>query len=408
MNKLTIDDVGLKGKKVLIRVDFNVPLTKDCKVADDRRIQAALPSIRKVIESGGRAILMSHLGRPKGKKKSEFTLAPVAERLQELLEQPVKFAPDCVGPEVEQMAAELKDGEVMLLENVRFYPEEEGKKEGEKMSDDDRAWFIEGIAKLGDVYIDDAFGTAHRKHASMFGVPEKLGGGAAGYLMQKELDYFAKAFDNPTRPVVAILGGVKVSDKILVIDNLMKKVDTLLIGGAMAYTFLKAEGIEVGNSLVEADLIEKAKDILKSAKERGVKLLLPVDHKCSDVLPESGQKVEVTTTDGESIPVGLMGLDIGPKTLEMYSKEIANAKTVVWNGPMGVFENAEFAAGTYGIAKAAAESNAVTVVGGGDSASAAKKSGYADKLDHISTGGGASLELMEGKLLPGVAALTNK
>lgn len=408
MNKLTIDDLDLKGKRVLVRVDFNVPLTEDREVADDRRIQAALPTIKKVIESGGRSILMSHLGRPNGKKKPEFSLAPTVKCLEQLLGQPVKFASDCVGPEVEKMAAELQDGEVMLLENVRFYPEEEGKKEGEKMSDAERAWFIDGIAKLGKVYIDDAFGTAHRKHATMFGVPQKLGGGAAGYLMQKELDYFAKAFDNPTHPVVAILGGIKVSDKLLVIDNLMKKVDTLLIGGAMTYTFLKARGVQVGNSLVEEDLLDKAKDILSSAKNRGVKFLLPIDHKCSDKLPSGSEKVEVTTTDREEIPAGLMGLDIGPKTIELYCKEIAAAKTVVWNGPMGVFESPEFSAGTFAVAKAAAESDAVTVVGGGDSASAAKKSGYADQLDHISTGGGASLELMEGKLLPGVAALTDK
>ena len=278
MRKQTIDDLNLTGKRVLMRVDFNVPLTTDKKVDNDKRIVAALPSIKKVIESNGKAILMSHLGRPKGKVNSEFSLAPVADHLGQLLGKKVAFAPDCVGTEVEKMVADMQDGDVLLLENLRFHPEEEGKKDGEKMSKEDRAWFIDGLAKLADLYVDDAFGTAHRAHASMSGVPEKLQQGAAGYLLQKELEYFAKVFDNPEKPLLAILGGAKVSDKILVIDNLLEKVDSLIIGGAMAYTFLKAKGIPVGTSRVEEDFVEKAKEYLAKAVDKKVTLLLPVDH----------------------------------------------------------------------------------------------------------------------------------
>lgn len=406
MNKQTIDDLDLRGKRVLMRVDFNVPLANNT-VADDKRIVAALPSIRKVIRDGGKAILMSHLGRPKGKANPEFSLAPVAERLSGLLAKNVAFAPDCVGEEVEKMAADMNDGDVLLLENLRFHPEEEGKKDGEKMSKDDRQWFIDGLAKLADLYVDDAFGTAHRAHASMAGVPEKLGQGAAGYLLQKELEYFAKVFDNPQKPFLAILGGAKVSDKILVIDNLLNKVDSLMIGGAMAYTFLKAKGVAVGSSRVEEDFVERAKEYLAKAEEKGVTFLLPVDHIVAAEFP-SGDSGAGEVTEGVDIPDGKMGLDIGPKTLDLYKAEVAKSKTIVWNGPMGVFEVSGFDKGTYGLAEAIAMSDAISVVGGGDSASAAKKSGYGDKFSHISTGGGASLELMEGKVLPGVAALTGK
>lgn len=407
MKKLTIDDIDLKGKRVLVRVDFNVPLTEDKKVADDKRIVAALPTIQKVINDGGKAILMSHLGRPKGQVKPEFSLAPVAERLSELLDQAVAFAPDCVGDEVESLVGDMKDGDVVLLENLRFHPEEEGKKDGEKMSDKDRQWFIDGLAKLADLYVDDAFGTAHRAHASMAGVPQKLGQGAAGYLLQKELEYFAKVFENPERPLLAILGGAKVSDKIMVIDNLLEKVDSLIIGGAMAYTFLKAKGVDVGTSRVEEEFVDKAKDYFTKAEANNVTLLLPVDHIVAEEFPK-GESGEGDVTDGEAIPAGKMGLDIGPKTLQRYKEEVAKSKTIVWNGPMGVFEVKGFDTGTYGLAEAIAQSDAVSVVGGGDSASAAKKSGYGDQFGHISTGGGASLELMEGKTLPGVAALTDK
>lgn len=408
MAKLSIDDLNMKGKRVLIRVDFNVPLTDDKKVADDKRIVAALPTIKKVVADGGKAILMSHLGRPDGEKKLEYSLKPCAEALAKLLEKPVAFAPDCVGPEVEKMVAAMNDGDVLLLENVRFYPEEEGKKSGAKMSKEERQWFIDALAKLGDLYVDDAFGTAHRAHATMAGLPLKLGQGASGYLMTKELDYFAKVFDNPQKPLLAILGGAKVSDKILVIENLLNKVDALIIGGAMAYTFLKAKGVAVGTSRVEADFVEKAKEYLATAKAKGVTLLLPVDHVIAAEFPGAGKEVKATTTSAEVIPDGQMGLDIGPKTTDLFCKEIAKSKTIIWNGPMGVFEVAGFEKGTYAVAKAMAESGAVTVIGGGDSASAVKKAGVAKQMSHVSTGGGASLELMEGKVLPGVAALTDK
>lgn len=407
MNKQTIDDLDLKGKRVLIRVDFNVPLTEDKKVADDKRIVAALPSIKKVINDGGKAILMSHLGRPKGKVKPELSLIPVAERLHELVNKPVTFAHDCVGKEVEKIVASMKNGDVVLLENLRFHPEEEGKKEGEKMTSEERQWFIDGLAKLADLYINDAFGTAHRAHASMSGVPEKLGQGAAGYLLQKELDYFSRVFDNPKRPLLAILGGAKVSDKIQVIDNLLEKVDSLVIGGAMAYTFLKAKGVNVGNSRVEENFVDKAKEYVQKAKENDVTLLLPVDHIVADHFPE-GESEQGEVTQNEEIPDGKMGLDIGPKTIDLYKTEVTKAKTVVWNGPMGVFEVKGFDKGTFALAETIAKSDTISVVGGGDSASAAKKSGFGNMFSHISTGGGASLELMEGKVLPGVAALTDK
>lgn len=407
MKKLSIDDLNLKGKRVLVRVDFNVPI-KANQVSDDTRIVAALPTIKKVIQSGAKAILMSHLGRPKGQKKAEFSLAPVAPVVEKLLGKPVKFVPDCVGAEVEQAVAAMKEGDVLLLENLRFYPEEEGKKGDVKLGDAERAWFIDGLARLADVYISDAFGTAHRKHASMYGVPKKLGQGAAGYLMQKEIDYFAKVMEAPEHPFIAVLGGAKVSDKIPVIENLLKKVDGLIIGGAMAYTFLKAKGLQVGASLVEEELVEKTRELLATAEQKGADLLLPVDHLCASEFPEGDKQVTVITTKDASIAEGLKGLDIGPKTIDLYTKKLKTAKTIIWNGPMGVFESKQFSAGTFAVAKALAESKAVTVIGGGDSVSAINQSGYADKVSHISTGGGASLELLEGKAMPGVEALTNK
>lgn len=408
MKKMTIDDLDLQGKRVLVRVDFNVPLTDDGTVGDDKRIVAALPTIKKVIHDGGKAILMSHLGRPKGKMKPELSLKPVAEHLSNLLNQNVGFAPDCVGDKTEQMVSRMNNGDVLLLENLRFHPEEEGKKDGEKMSKDDRQWFIDGLAKLAELYVDDAFGTAHRAHASMSGVPEKLGQGAAGYLLQKELDYFSKVFDNPDRPLMAILGGVKISDKLNVIENLMKRVDALFIGGAMAYTFLKAQGIPVGDSLVEEDFLDKAKELLQSAEKKNLGFFLPADHIIATEMPKADHPVDGKVTDDASIDEGYMGLDIGAKTIEKYRNELQKAKTIVWNGPMGVFEVKGFDKGTRAIAETLAQSNAVTVIGGGDSASAVKKFGFAAEMSHISTGGGASLELMEGKELPGVSALSDK
>ncbi len=408
MNKQTIDDLSLKGQRVLVRVDFNVPLTSDGKVGDDKRIVAALPTIKKVIDEGGKAILMSHLGRPKGKVKPEFSLKPVAEHLSSLLDKPVAFATDCVGEEAETIVDNMKEGDITLLENLRFHPEEEGKKDGEKMTEEDRQWFIDGLSKLADLYIDDAFGTAHRNHASMAGVPRKLGQGAAGYLLQKELDYFTKVFDKPDRPLMAILGGAKISDKLQVIENLLERVDALFIGGAMAYTFLKAKDYSVGNSMVEEDFISKAKELLGVAKDKGVGFYLPLDHVVAAEFPSGDKDVKGTVTKDASIDDGYMGLDIGPKTIELYRTELGKAKSIVWNGPMGVFEVKGFEKGTFTIAETLANSDATTVIGGGDSASAAKKSGLSEKMSHISTGGGASLELMEGKTLPGVAALSEK
>jgi phosphoglycerate kinase len=408
MNKQTIDDLSLKGQRVLVRVDFNVPLTSDGNVGDDKRIVAALPTIKKVIDEGGKAILMSHLGRPKGKVKPEFSLKPVAEHLSSLLDKPVAFAPDCVGKDAETIVKGMKEGDVTLLENLRFHPEEEGKKDGEKMTEEDRQWFIDGLAQLADLYVDDAFGTAHRNHASMAGVPRKLGQGAAGYLLQKELDYFTKVFNNPDRPLMAILGGAKISDKLQVIENLLERVDALFIGGAMAYTFLKAKDYPVGNSMVEEDFISKAKELLEMAKDKGVGFYLPLDHVVAQEFPSGDKDVKGTVTKDASIDEGYMGLDIGPKTIELYRTELGKAKSIVWNGPMGVFEVKGFEKGTFAIAETLANSDATTVIGGGDSASAAKKSGLANRMSHISTGGGASLELMEGKTLPGVAALSEK
>jgi phosphoglycerate kinase len=383
MAKKTAADVDVKGKKVLMRVDFNVPL-EGSKITDDRRIAQALPTIKNVLDRGGRLILMSHLGRPKGGPEAKFSLKPAADRLGELLKKPVKFATDCIGPEVEKLAAELKDGEVLLLENLRFHKEEEKNEPN----------FAKQIAKHGDVYVNDAFGTAHREHASTFGVAQALAGKprVIGSLIQKELKFLGEAISNPKRPFVAILGGAKVSDKINVIEQLLGKADTLLIGGAMAYTFFLAQGKEVGKSLVERDKVDLAKSLLAKA---GGKIKLPVDNVISDKMTDDA----VTKVVEGNIPADMEGFDIGPKTRALYIAEIAKAKTVVWNGPMGVFEKKPFAAGTQAVAQAVADATAkngaITIIGGGDSAAAIEQMGLADKVSHVSTGGGASLEFLE-------------
>ena len=396
MNKLTIDQVDLKHKRVLVRVDFNVPLDGD-KVTDDIRIRESLPTIKKIIASGGKCILMSHLGRPKGKRAMEFSLAPAAKRLSELLGQPVIMAPDCVGEEVERVVSKLEPGMVVLLENLRFHPEEEKNDEE----------FSKQLARLGDLYVNDAFGSAHRAHASTEGVTKHLQPAVAGYLMQKELQYLGKALASPARPFVAVLGGSKISGKIDVIENLMGKVDSILIGGGMAYTFFKAMGREIGNSLVEVEKIDLAHDLLKRAGESKTRLLLPEDSRVADEL-KAGAAVRVKSSD--AITVGEVAGDIGPATEKQYGEIVRKAKTVVWNGPMGVFEIDEFAHGTMAMAKALADATkagAVTVIGGGDSAAAIKKAGFEAEVSHGSTGGGASLEFLEGKELPGVMALTD-
>ena len=394
MNKMTLKDLDVASKRVLMRVDFNVPL-KDGKVESDKRIAASLESIRYVIEHKGRLVLMSHLGRPDGKMVEEMRMKPVAQKLSELLGEPVKYLTDCIGPEVKSAVLKMKDGEVILLENLRFHAEEE---------ENDPA-FAAKLADLGDLYVNDAFGTAHRAHASTEGVARLLPVAAAGFLMEKELDYLGRATTDPRKPFVAVLGGAKVSDKIMVIENLLKRVDALLIGGAMAYTFLKAKRVKVGSSRVEEDKLGVAGDLMSKAAARKVKFLLPVDHVIADKFDETARPI---TTDSVEIPDNFMGLDIGPKTIDLYRAEILKAKTIVWNGPMGVFEWASFAEGTRALAQALADSGAATIVGGGDSASAVKKFGLSSKISHVSTGGGASLEFLEGKELPGVAALTDK
>ena len=395
LNKKSVDDINVKGLRVLVRCDFNVPLI-DGKITDENRLVAALPTIKKLIADGGKVILCSHLGKPKGEAKPELSLAPVAVRLSELLGQEVKFAADreVVGENAKAAVAAMKDGDVILLENTRYRIEET--KNGEKFSKE--------LASLCDVFVNDAFGTAHRAHCSNVGVTQFVDTAVVGYLMQKEIDFLGNAVNNPERPFVAVLGGSKVSSKISVIENLLDKVDTLIIGGGMAYTFSKAQGHNVGKSLLEEDYLQYALDMIKKAEDKGVKLLLPVDNVIAD---DFSNDADHKIVDLE-IPEGWLGLDIGPKTAKLYADAVKEAKTVVWNGPMGAFEMPNFAAGTKAMADALAKADAVTIIGGGDSAAAVNQLGYGDKMTHISTGGGASLEFLEGKELPGVAAANDR
>ena len=399
LNKKSVDDINVKGKRVLCRCDFNVPL-KEGKITDENRLVAALPTIKKLIADGGKVILCSHLGKPKGEPKPELSLAPVAARLSELLGQEVKFAadPEVVGPNAKAAVEAMKDGDVILLENTRYRAEET--KNGEAFSKE--------LASLCDVFVNDAFGTAHRAHCSNVGVAQLVDTAVVGYLMQKEIDFLGNAVENPVRPFVAILGGAKVADKLNVISNLLEKCDTL-IGGGMAFTFLKAKGYEIGASLVDDEKIEYCKEMMEKAEKLGKSLLLPVDAVVAKAFPSPiDAEIEVEVFAADSIPAERMGLDIGPKTAETYAEAVKTAKTVVWNGPMGVFENPVLAKGTIAVAKALAETDATTIIGGGDSAAAVNQLGYGDKMSHISTGGGASLEFLEGKELPGVAAANDK
>ena len=400
LNKKTVDDINVKGQKVLVRCDFNVPL-KNGVITDENRIIAALPTIKKLIADGGRVILCSHLGKPKGEPKPELSLAPVAKRLSELLGKEVVFAADdnVVGENAKAAVAAMNDGDVVLLQNTRYRAEET--KNGEEFSKE--------LGSLADIFVNDAFGTAHRAHCSTVGVVSYVKEAVAGYLIGKELKYLGDAVENPVRPFVTILGGAKVADKLSVIENLLNKADTLIIGGGMAYTFLAAKGYGVGKSLLDTEKIDYCRDMLKKAEEKGVKILLPVDCNIADHFPDPiDAPIEVKTVDADKIPADYEGLDIGPKTSELFANEVKNAKTVVWNGPMGVFENPTLAAGTIAVAKSLAETDAVTIIGGGDSAAAVNTLGYGDKMTHISTGGGASLEFLEGKELPGIAALNDK
>ena len=400
LNKKSVDDINVKSKRVLVRCDFNVPL-KEGKITDENRLVAALPTIKKLIADGGKVILCSHLGKPKGEPKPELSLAPVAVRLSELLGQEVKFAadPEVVGPNARAAVEAMKDGEVVLLENTRYRAEET--KNGEAFSKD--------LASLCDVYVDDAFGTAHRAHCSNVGVTQYVDTAVVGYLMQKEIDFLGNAVDNPVRPFVAILGGAKVADKLNVISNLLEKCDTLIIGGGMAFTFLKAQGKEIGKSLVDDTKLDYCREMVEKAAKLGKKLLLPVDAAVAASFPDPiDAPIEVQNVSVDAIPADTMGLDIGPETAKLYADTVKSAKTVVWNGPMGVFENPTLAQGTIAVAKALADTEATTIIGGGDSAAAVNQLGFGDKMTHISTGGGASLEFLEGKELPGVAAANNK
>lgn len=395
MNKKTVRDIDVAGKKVLVRCDFNVPLDGETgTITDNRRIRAAIPTIQYLIDHNAKVILCSHLGRPKGEVNSKYSLKPVAEELSKLLGKEVKLAKDVIGEDAQKLTSEIKEGEVVLLENVRFHKEEE-KNDPE---------FAKKLASFAEIYVNDAFGTAHRAHASTAGVADYLPA-VSGFLIEKELEFLGSSLEKPVRPFVAILGGAKVSDKIGVIENLIEKVDTLIIGGGMAYTFYKAQGHHIGTSICEEDKLDLATSLLKKAEEKGVKLLLPVDNHVSSEYSNDGEDRFVESTE---IPDGFMGLDIGPKTIENFKNAIKNAKTVLWNGPLGVTEFSKFAEGTRAIATALAESDAVTIIGGGDSAAAVEKMGLADKMTHISTGGGASLEFLEGKVLPGIDCLNNK
>ena len=396
LNKKTIEDINVRGKKCLVRCDFNVPL-KDGKITDENRLVGAMPTIKYLIENGARVILCSHLGKPKGEAKPELSLAPVAARLSEMLGQEVVFAADAnvVGENAKKAVAQMKDGDVVLLENTRYRKEETKNEEG----------YSKELASLAEIFVNDAFGTAHRAHCSTVGAGQFLAERVCGYLIQKELDFLGSAVENPVRPFLAILGGAKVSDKLGVINNLLEKVDTLIIGGGMAYTFIKALGHEIGTSLLEEDKVAYAKEMMDKAQAKGVKLLLPVDVVYADRFAEDAQP---HITEGRDIPADCMGLDIGPKTRELFANAVKESKTVVWNGPMGVFEFENFANGTKAIAQAMADVDATTIIGGGDSAAAVNQMGFGDKMSHISTGGGASLEFLEGKELPGIVALDDK
>jgi phosphoglycerate kinase len=421
MNKKTVRDVNVAGKRVLMRVDFNVPLQNGA-VSDDTRVRAALPTIRHVLDQGASVVLMSHLGRPKGKPDASFSLKPAADCLAGHLGRPVQFAPDCVGPEVQAMASALKPGEVLLLENLRFHAEEEGKvKLPEEATAEQKAaaraemasrqkTFAEALASLGDVYVNDAFGTAHRAHASMAVVTGFFETRVAGFLLEREIEYLGRAVSDPARPFVAIIGGAKVSDKVNVISNLLEKVDALIIGGAMAYTFYRARGLPTGNSLVEIDKVDLARELMAQARERNVKLMLPVDNRVATAtgIGDVNDDTVALVVDENGIADGQMALDVGPRSETLFAAEIAGARTVVWNGPMGLFEARPFADGTLAIARAVADADCVSIIGGGDSVSAVNKSGLADRMTHISTGGGASLEFLEGKELPGIKALSDR
>jgi phosphoglycerate kinase len=404
--KLSVSDINVKGKRVLVRCDFNVPLDEKLQITDDARITESLPTIKKLIADGGRVILASHLGRPDGKPDPKYSLKPVAERLSQLLNKPVPLAPDCVGPEVEKMVAALKDGDVLLLENVRFHKEEDEKKNKEtKKFSEARTEFARKMAALAEVYVNDAFGTAHRDHVSTCGVTQFLRPAACGFLIQKELQYLKDALENPRRPLVAILGGSKISSKIGVIKALVGKVDTLILGGGMIYTFLKVQGKEIGKSLYEAEAADTARELLETFKTSRAKVVFATDVLVADAF-KAGANTRIVSVD--AIPADMEGVDIGPDTLAHFKSLIATAGTVVWNGPVGVFEIDDFAKGTRGVAEALAASNAITIIGGGDSAAAIRKFGLDDKMTHISTGGGASLEFLEGKKLPGIEALDEK
>jgi phosphoglycerate kinase len=394
MDKKTIEKVELKGKRVFIRADFNVPLDENGNITDDTRIRSTLPTINYALDAGAKVILASHLGRPKGKPSPKFSLAPVALRLNRLLSKEVKFAKDCIGPDVEHLVQGMRPGDVLLLENLRFHGEEEQNDEG----------FSKALAAFTDVYVNDAFGTAHRAHASTYGITKHVKVSVAGFLMKKEIEYLQKTVANPVRPFVAILGGAKVSGKIGVIENLQNKVDKIIVGGAMAFTFIKARGQEVGNSLVEQDMLETAQRIRKGVRDKGVKFYLPVDFVVAEHVNDGAETKIVTS---QEIPKGWVGLDIGPATTRLFSEAIQDAKTIIWNGPMGMFEKDAYSRGTFAIARSVADAYATTIVGGGDTDVAVHKAGVSDSITFISTGGGASLELLEGKELPGLAALTD-